>query len=224
MRDTLSVMVIHDIKNSLALLEADLEQLNHRDDASEESRRAYKHCIELKNRLINFLTLYKLEHSGLKPNIVEVELVEFLQDIIDGSQSVMMGKKHGRAIEVLIDEEKIKINPKVKHKGVASFDEYLVDIAIESALNNAVRFAASYVSIWFEQTESNLSFFVYDDGPGVIKSAHNEPKAYAEKELSTGLGQSLCLAVTKAHGGGKVTLESVPEGGALFCLELNSHN
>ena len=221
MRETLSVMVIHDIKNSLALLEADLEQLNHRADAADESLKAYKHCIELKNRLINFLTLYKLEQADAKPNIAEVDLEEFLQDMISGSQSVMMGRKHGRAIEVRVDEDKISIDSKVKHKGVASFDEYLVDLAIESALNNAVRYAASTVSLWFEQTENQLAFFVYDDGPGISPSIHHDHKEFAEKESSTGLGMTLCKAVTAAHGGGKVSLENVPESGALFTLELN---
>ena len=217
MDQSLSALVMHDIKNSLALLEADLEQLNHRPDVPDEARKAYQRCIELKNRLISFLTLYKHEQGRLKPNINEVELAEFLEDMIAGSASAAMSEKHGRAIEVNVAEDRIKIAPAVRHKGLASFDEYLVDIALESALNNAVRYAASKVDIWFEQEVGKLTFFVQDDGPGL-----NTAEAPADKPSSTGLGLSLCNAVTEAHGGGSVQLGNAPGGGALFTMEFNS--
>lgn len=221
MQENLSALVIHDIKNSLALLEADLEQLNHRADAPDEGRKAYQRCIELKNRLINFLTLYKHEHAGLKPNIGEVDLAEFLEDMIAGSQSVMMGSRHGHAIRVCVDDIRIRIAPGIRHKGVASFDEYLVDMALESALNNAVRYAASKVDIWFEQDAERLTFFVLDDGPGLIASKDAASRTVSEKSASTGLGLSLCNAVIKAHGGGSVTLASAPGGGALFTMAFD---
>jgi signal transduction histidine kinase len=215
MDQALAVLVVHDIKNSLALLEADLEQLNHRPGMPEEAHKAYQRCIELKNRLISFLTLYKHEQGRLKPNIAEVELTEFLEDMISGSQSVTMGSKHGHAIEVNVDEDRIKIAAGVKHRGVAAFDEYLVDIALESALNNAIRYAASKVDIWFEQDADSVTFFVRDDGPGL-----NAAEIPANKPSSTGLGLSLCNAVTEAHGGGSVSLANAPGGGALFTMEF----
>ncbi|HLP97245.1 MAG TPA: sensor histidine kinase [Sideroxyarcus sp.] len=221
MNEGLSALVIHDIKNALALLEAELEQLNHRADVPDEGRKAYQRCIELKNRLISFLTLYKHEHAGLKPNIGEVYLTEFLEDMIDASQSVALGSKHGHAIEVSVAEDRIKIAPEVKRKGIAAFDEYLVDMALESALNNAVRYAASRVDIWFEQDADRLAFFVLDDGPGLADNiAAQSPSG---KSSSTGLGLSLCNAVTAVHGGGKVSLSNAAEGGALFSMELH-HN
>ena len=220
MQQAISALVMHDIKNSLALLEADLEQLNHRPDAPEEARKAYQRCIELKNRLISFLTLYKHEQGRLKPNLSEIELAEFLEDMIDGSQSVMMSDKHGHAIEVRVDEDRIKIAPGVKHKGIAELDEYLLDLALESALNNAVRYAASCVDIWFEQDADRVTFFVQDDGPGLTTAENAEAKATSGKSASTGLGLSLCNAVTEAHGSGRVSLSNAPGGGALFTMEF----
>lgn len=211
MDQALAVLVVHDIKNSLALLEADLEQLNHRADAPEEARKAYQRCIELKNRLISFLTLYKHEQGRLKPNLAEIELSEFLEDMISGSQSVTMGSKHGHAIEVTVNEDHIRIAPGVKHKGIATLDEYLLDLALESALNNAIRYAASKVDIWFEQDTESVTFFVQDDGPGL-----NNTETQSDKPSSTGLGLSLCNAVTEAHGGGEVSLANASGGGALF--------
>jgi len=216
MEQAISALVIHDIKNSLALLEADLEELNHRADMPEEAHKAYQRCIELKGRLINFLTLYKHEHAGLKANFALVEVQEFLEDMISGSQSVAMGSKHGHAIEVSVADDRIRIAAEVRHQGVASFDEYLVDVALESALNNAVRYAASRVDIWYEQEVGRVKFFVLDDGPGLKAPPAGNPATPS----STGLGLALCNAVTEAHGGGSVSLTSAPGDGALFALEL----
>ncbi len=222
MQQALATLVIHDIKNSLALLESDLEQLNHRSDAPEEARKAYQRCIELKNRLISFLTLYKHEQGRLIPNIGEVELTEFLEDMIDNCQSAPPAAKHGRAIDIQLKENQIRIAPGVRRKGVGSFDEYLVDLALESALNNAVRYAASRVDVWFEQDADRLTFFVLDDGPGLATSDNIKANTPAVNPDSTGLGLSLCKAVTEAHGGGCVSLANAHGGGALFTMELNT--
>lgn len=212
MQQALSTLVIHDIKNSLALLEADLEQLNHHPGMPEEARKAYQRCSELKGRLVSFLTLYKHEQFGLKPNLNEVDLNEFLQDTLDVSPSA--SGKHGHAFALEVDESRIRIAPGLKHGGTAQLDEYLTGMAIESALNNAVRYAAGKVRVWFEQDADKVTFFVHDDGPGLDHPSGNAP--------STGVGLALCKAVVEAHGGGDVSLTDAPDGGALFRLALHT--
>lgn len=212
MKQALSTLVIHDIKNSLALLEADLEQLNHHPNMPEEARKAYQRCTELKQRLVSFLTLYKHEQFGLQPNLVEIELGEFLQDTLDISPSA--SGKHGHALDLELDESRIRIAPGVKHGGTAQLDEYLSGMAIESALNNAVRYASGKVSVWFEQDADKVTFCVQDDGPGLDHPSGNAP--------STGVGVALCEAVAAAHGGGEVSLADAPQGGALFKLTLRT--
>lgn len=212
MKEALSTLVIHDIKNSLALLEADLEQLNHHPDMPEEARKAYQRCSELKGRLVSFLTLYKHEQFGLRPNLTQVDLREFLQDTLDVSPSA--SGKHGHAFEMEVDEASIRIAPGMKRGGTALLDEYLTGVAIESALNNAVRYAAGNVRVWFEQDADKVTFFVQDDGPGLHHPSGNAP--------STGVGLALCKAVVEAHGGGDVSLTDAPGGGALFRLALHT--
>jgi K+-sensing histidine kinase KdpD len=65
-----------------------------------------------------------------------------------------------------------------------------------------------------------LTFFVLDDGSGLTGAANAEPKAVSEKPASTGLGLTLCNAVTDALGGGSVSLTNATGGGALFRMEL----
>jgi signal transduction histidine kinase len=218
MHETLSALVVHDIKNSLALLEIDLEQLNHHQNVPAEGRRAYRRCIELKNRLISFLTLYKQDQSGLKPMLVDVDLTEFIEDMVSNSQSVMMAEHHhGHEITLQADYDRMKSS-----SGMASFDENLLELALESALNNALRYARQRVDIWFEQDADELRFKVQDDGVGVGVEDEFMQRKVTEKSSSTGLGLALCKAVAESHGSGFVSLEPVPGGGTLFNMTLRS--
>lgn len=219
MQEYLSALVIHDIKNSLALLELELEQLNHHADLPVEARQAYRRCVELKGRLMSFLTLYKQEHGGIQADIREVEVLRFLEDLIVTSQSVQMGgRKHGRELQVVVAESRIQIAPDIKLKGIANFDENLLDLALESALSNAVRYARSRVEIWFDQSAQGLIFHVQDDGPGVGLDHGVAQRSKSENASSTGLGLALCQAVADAHGEGSVTLVNASGGGALFSI------
>jgi signal transduction histidine kinase len=217
MEKILSALVVHDIKNALALLEIDLEQLNHHKDVPVEGQRAYRRCIDLKNRLINFLTLYKYDQTGLAPMIREIDLEEFTEDMISNSQSVMMAENHhGHRITVRAAVDRMK------SAGTATFDENLVELALESALNNAIRYARHEVLVWFEQGANTLTFRVLDDGVGVGLEDEMMQRNVAEKSSSTGLGLALCKAVAEVHGKGFVQLESVAGGGTLFTMTLRS--
>lgn len=219
MNKTLSALVVHDIKNALALLEIDLEQLNHHVDIPPEGRRAYRRCIGLKNRMISFMTLYKYEQSGLNPMLVEVDLPEFIEDLVLNSQSAMMAENHhGHPIVVRVAIERVKADS--DSGSVCLFDENLVEMAIESALNNAVRYARHRVELWFEQYEDTLAFKVLDDGVGVSEQMELLHRNISENSSSTGLGVALCRAIAQAHGGGSVSLENADGGGALFTMEL----
>jgi signal transduction histidine kinase len=214
MEKTLAALVAHDLKNALALLEIDLEQLNHHEGIPPEGKRAYTRCIELKNRLISFLTVYKHDSLGLKPRPVEVDLSEFIEDLVLNSQSAMTpGSHHGHQIVLRTDHGNSGVS-------IAFFDKNLVELALESALNNALRYAHHQVEIWFEQTADSLVFKVLDDGAGVGVVDDMMQRNVAEKSSSTGLGLALCEAVAKAHGQGFVSLESAPGGGTLFSMAL----
>lgn len=223
MQAHLSALVVHDIKNSLALLELELEQLNHHDGLPVEARKAYLRCVELKSRLMGFLTLYKQEHGGLRPYPREIDLREFLDDLLATSQSVAMGgHKHGRPLRVAVAESRLHIAPEVALKGVGLFDEHLLDMALESALSNAVRYAHEQIELWFEQDAHGLTFYVQDDGPGVSSEQGLMQRARSDNASSTGLGLALCQAVAEVHGAGVVSLSNLATGGTRFSIRLGT--
>lgn len=219
MEKTLSALVVHDIKNALALLEIDLEQLIHREDAPTEGIRAYRRCVDLKSRLISFLTLYKYDQSGLQPLTQEVVLLEFIEDLVRNSQSGMAPESHhGHKIAVSIDYEKMQMGT----MATAWLDENLVELAMESAINNAIRYAHHRIGVWVEQTPDALILNVQDDGVGVGVVGELVQRNVPDQSSSTGLGLALCKAVAEAHGGGEVRLGNVAGGGTLFSMTLRS--
>ena len=98
---------------------------------------------------------------------------------------------------------------------IAFFDENLVCLALEAALQNATRFARKRIELSCRKQGSGVVFMVRDDGPGI---------GVQESKQSTGLGMYLCNAIADAHvkgdQHGEARLSNHPDGGALFELIL----
>jgi signal transduction histidine kinase len=205
----LSAIIVHDIKNALAILEGELHQLtDDLRDAPQRTRagRAHTLCLNLQDKLVGFLTLYKASSQGLVAQIEAVSPHDFLSEVIDQSSIARPGGG-ARALTLTLSPESMP--------AVAFFDENLVTLALEAALQNAMRFAQSRIEIGCAERDGLLIFSVRDDGPGV---------GTKEKNASTGLGMDLCNVIAAAHfkdgNGGVAVLGNHPEGGALFELRL----
>lgn len=145
---------------------------------------------------------------------------EFLADLLSSSQSVLMRDRQRHPVSVRVATEHINIAAAVKHKGRACFDEYLLDMALESALNNALRYARKSVTIWFEQQPGKLCWCIADDGPGVTVETGIQQRTILDHAATTGLGLALCQVVMEVHGKGAVSLQNAAPQGALFTLEI----
>lgn len=196
----LAAIIVHDIKNAFAVLEGELRGLA---DAPEHARarRAHGTCLALQDKLIGFLTLYKASSQGLTPRIDAYCPQDFLEALV-GQLAV---SKPGIALS--IDTRDMPV--------VGFFDENLVALALEAALQNAMRFARSAIEIACRKDGGTLMFSIRDDGDGI---------GAKEETPSTGLGMSLCNAIAGAHRNGEKTgsarLLNHPDGGALFELRL----
>jgi len=198
MRPELAALVIHDLKNALGSLEAELLALAPEAEAT-AARQAYLHCAELRERFVMFLALYGID-GALRAQANDESPVELLGSLARRaapSPAVVLG---------LADTA-----PPFWY-----FDRHLVRLALQAALHNACRFARQRVTLAARQSEGCLVFSIDDDGPGLGGA---DPS-----EHSTGLGTELCAAVARAHshGGrqGRVMLSDRAEGGARFELWL----
>lgn len=196
----LAAMIVHDLKNALGALEGELHglttELQH-----ELALHAYQTCVSLREKLIGFLTLYKASSQGLSARIEAVSPEDFLRALLKHSTA-------GRPdLRILLDTTDMP--------ALGFFDENLVGLALEAALQNATRFARSSIVVGCTNRSGTLVFTIRDDGPGL---------GTKEDTPSTGLGMELCEAIAKAHCKGEMrgtaVLANAPEGGAWFELRL----
>ena len=197
----LSAAVIHDIKNSLGVLEGMLQALTL-DPTRDQAARAQDMCSSLRERLIGFLTLYKATSQGLTASVDATNPEDFLKGLV---REYGMGRPD---LTVSVNAREMPL--------LGFFDENLVGLALGAAVQNATRFARSSIEIGCSiEADGDLVFTVRDDGPGL---------GTKEEKPSTGLGMALCAAIAQAHRKGErcgsVQLQDDPRGGAVFTLRL----
>lgn len=196
----LAQAVVHDIKNALGLLEAELDTLARAGLAQVVP--AHERCARLRQRLLEFLLLSQPEAQAaarIEPRAVEDVLLEAAADFVMPA--------HGRLrLEVALEPSAPVL---------WCLDERLVNLALHAALANAVAFAARTVTLGARAEDDHLVLWVRDDGPGFD----------AGPTLGgSGLGTAICERVAQAHRRGarhgSVMRRNAPGGGALFELRL----
>lgn len=200
MNMNLAAVIVHDIKNALGALEGELRNLTV-EPSREQALHAHETCTALRDKLIGFLTLYKAASQGLVVRTEAVHPEDFLRGLVRdhiGTRPELQIAMDGKAMPML-----------------GFFDENLVGLALEAALQNATRFARTRIDIACSKEADELVFSIRDDGPGL-----------GAKEVmpSTGLGMELCRTIAQAHCKGNkcgsVSLEDCSAGGAVFSMRL----
>lgn len=204
MNPQLTAIIVHDLKNALGVLEGQLSALTA-DLDHQQAVQAHTTCVALREKLIGFLTLYKASEHALTARVEAVSPDDFLQALV--RNHLVEHSTEGPKIQITINDEAMP--------AIAFFDEYLTGMALDAALQNALRFAKSEINITCAKTDGEIVFTIQDDGPGL---------GTAEEKPSTGLGMALCEAIAHAHQNegrlGSTQLQSLPAGGALFTLRL----
>ena len=196
MDEKLTAVVVHDMKNALGVLEGQLAILRQNNP---EVAASHALCTSLRQKLIGFLTLYKGEMTA---RISDVCPEDFLAEVRD-------------LVFLPPDAPEIEMAISPNTPVIWFFDERLIQLALEAAIQNALRFARSRISLGARREGDFLVFSVRDDGPGL---------GAVEETHSTGLGTELCRTIAGAHVRegvkGHVSLANAAEGGALFEIWL----
>ncbi len=204
MQPEFTALVVHDLKNALGILEAQLESLAVQPDVA-AARRAHRQCAEMRQRFVGFLTLYRAD-GALHAHCDDESPRAFL----DG-------------LRTRVARPADAVAPTLGDCAAAPpfwyFDFRLVRLALEAALHNAWRFARSKIVLDAREEDGYLVLSVADDGPGLAAAAPP-----GDDPFRTGLGTALCEAVAQAHAQagrpGRVRLFNAPAGGACFELWL----
>jgi signal transduction histidine kinase len=179
----LSALVVHDLKNRLAVHEQRLTELLASHPAlAGELGPLRTDAIALQRRLVAFLTLYRDDAHGLAANEQEENPERVLAQAARFARSIAVRQD----IEVEVDTSCAPPE--------WFFDAYLIGLALEAGVDNATRYARSSIRLSARCEDGWLVLAVEDDGPGL----DGEP-VIANDGSRTGLGTELCRTVARLH-------------------------
>jgi len=226
MKETLSSLLVHDLKNPLAVVMSNLKLLRDTDtiqtdpDAFESTVGAMRSAERLQHMVLNLLDITRLETNALPLDRKEVDVRQLLTRAVDESRA--LARLRGAELVIEVPAEPI----------AAVVDPELVRRGLDNLLDNAIRYAKhgdGRVVARLETRDGQVHIEVEDDGPGVPPDVADrvfEKWAQADgvvsgtrRRLNRGLGLTFVRLMARAHGG-EVSFDSPKVGGSVFRLEL----
>jgi two-component system, sensor histidine kinase and response regulator len=220
-RDTLTHMIVHDLRSPLTGLQGYLDLLRMAVEA-----KTYDEVIELAaeargtagrlNELISqVLDVSRLESHHMPVEREETDLVRLVP------AAVASAGPPPASIQVVHDLP--------EHPVVISCDGDLITRVLVNLVSNAYKFTPreTSVRIGVEAEDGHARITVTDAGKGVARE-HRELifQKFGQTSLgravaarSSGLGLTFCKLAVEAHGG-RIGVESGPDGGSVFWVEL----
>ncbi len=209
MSQPLDSVIVHDLKNRLALLAdslARLQPLTGEGEARALAACSHAQALALTHRLSGLLLTQRLASGRRLPvHLQEESPLQLLEELADDARLLSSGRL------------RIEMNVQQPLPGAWVCDRHLLRLALDSALYNALHYAAGRIQLTVSvQADGMLAFGIEDDGPG--------PEAAVPGEHSSGLGLQVCAAVARAHRNqgreGQSRLSAGRSGGALYELRI----
>ena len=209
MSSPLDSVIVHDLKNRLALLAdalARLQEITGEGEARSLAAGSHAQVLQLTHRLSGHLLTQRIASGRRLPvHLQEEAPTELLEELADDARLLSGGRLQ------------VEVEPAAALPASWVCDRHLLRLALDSALYNALHYAAGHIRLCVGLSEDGmLCFSIADDGPG---PAAAQPGAH-----SSGLGLQVCTAVAQAHRNqgrvGLSRLSEAPGGGALFELRV----
>jgi signal transduction histidine kinase len=196
----IAALSLHDIKNRLAAMAA-------RAEARGDSE-TLRDALGAAGQLTRLLACYKADAGVLRPEIDARCPAELLTEL-------QMEGRRLSAFEIVVDCERAP--------SLWFYDEYLVRMLLNNALQNAIRFARRRITLAACETDDCLEFRVSDDGDGYPEEIlASQTRAAQISPEGVGIGLYLAHRVAALHQNhglaGSVSLTN--DGGAVFRLRL----
>ena len=221
LRDDLTNLVIHDMKNPLAQIQGSLQLFQkHNNGTAEENGRYLSWIAQSTDRLFSMvsdlLDISKLEEGELFLKKEPVSINRIIRDNVDRirvSPHNPVAETH--TISVKLDET----------LPLVAGDKEILDRVIGNLLSNAAKYTPEDGKIWVEtnQTSEVVEVVVADNGSGIPEEYHEKIfekffQAQAKREhqrISHGLGLTFCKLAVEEHGG-RIWVESHEGKGSKF--------
>jgi signal transduction histidine kinase len=217
LRESLSQMIVHDLRSPLAAITGIFELLEMEDlseDAAlyiREGRKSTKKLIEM---IGTVLDVSKMEAGELVLKRTIADIPGIVKEAVD-------------SIKPLLGNRDLRIDA-ADFDAAVSCDPNLISRVVRNLLDNAVKHTREeFGKILIETGPAGDGFRVSitNNGPGIPREYHEKIfEKYGQveaKEYSTGLGLTFCKMAVEAHGG-RIWVESDGEKGSTFRFELPS--
>jgi len=201
---------LHDIKNQMQSLISDQQELHELIDDKHAARpvvnKLNQHSHSLKQRVVELLSILKMQHSGFKPSMEEHWLSDTLEPVIQ--EFSQLNTLH---IDLEIDDD---------FNGF--YDEQLLALAVRNALSNAQQAGATEIKLFVEEyDDGHWRLFFIDNGPGFDDEVLNQTQ-FIPQGTDHGLGLYLIQQVMRHHkrkdNTGFIELGNHEQGGAQLSL------
>lgn len=218
---TIMAATVHDVKNSLGLIDGQLHDLVRKlqaidPDSAQEMRRIQLECGRINNGMVHMLGLYKLQIGNFNTHIDEVLVKDVIDDVVSRYRELVTPMGINLQVDML-DEDCLWF-----------LDANLIEGLLGNVLTNSIRYTRSTLLFEIEQKQDWLNIRIRDDGngfPAAMLTLLEQPDSIDFQSGATGLGLYFCQQIAEAHQNegrqGYIKLSNdAKTGGAIFDLWL----
>ncbi len=226
MREQLSHMIVHDLRNPLGSI---ISSVNLVRTAWEEKdmtmpilhvlRIASRNAERMERLIDNILDTARLRSGDGRLTRETIDVCQIVEEVIE---IVRPALNHRR--QQLYDHCPSTIAP-------LQGDADLIQRVLINLLDNASKFSPSQstIHLYVDEEPDAICFRVRDNGPGVPEKEQERIfELYVRgtegpRTSGAGIGLTFCKLAVEAHGG-RIWMQNNPEGGATFTVNLPKHS
>lgn len=214
----------HDIRTSLTLIKAPVEELIHEKNLSEAGKYYLQLAIEQARRLTSVVTqLMDFQKTDIGRDKISLAMVDIVS-LISERKLIYEPLAKSRNISLEFISDRLNF--------VTAVDETKMEKVIDNLISNAVKYSnpGSKVLIELKSDYNKWALVVKDQGIGISKEAQRKlfkefyraENAINSKIVGSGIGLLLVKNLVAMHGG-TITCESQENAGSTFKIVIPFH-
>lgn len=192
---TVMASTVHDVKNSLGLIDNQLNESikklqNSNPEVAQEIRRIQLECGRINNGMVHMLGLYKLNNGTFNPAIEETYVRDVIHDSISRFSELLSAMGISMSVEFEDDD------------CIWYLDANLIEGLLGNVLTNSIRYTKSQLRFYVKESDGWLHIQIRDDGLGFpenMLTLLQQPDSVCFQSGATGLGLFFCQKIAEQH-------------------------